>query len=39
MSEKTLAGKVALVAGACIVWLRSRKTAAAAPAKEPELVA
>ena len=30
---------VALVAGACIVWLRSRKTAAAAPAKEPEVVA
>jgi uncharacterized membrane protein len=34
-----LAPVVALVAGACILWLRSRKIAAAAPAKEPEVVA
>jgi uncharacterized membrane protein len=30
---------VALVGAACIFWLRSRKTAAGAPAKESEVVA
>jgi uncharacterized membrane protein len=30
---------VAVVAAACIFWLRSRKIAVAAPAKEPEVVA
>jgi len=30
---------VAVVAAACILWLRSRKIAAAAPAREPEVVA
>jgi uncharacterized membrane protein len=30
---------VAVVAAACIFWLRSREIAAAAPAKEPEVVA
>jgi uncharacterized membrane protein len=30
---------VALVGAACIFWLRTRKTAAAAPAKESEVVA
>jgi hypothetical protein len=30
---------VALVSAACIFWLRSRKVAAAVPAKESEVVA
>jgi uncharacterized membrane protein len=34
-----LAPVVALVAAACIFWLRSRKVSAAAPAKESEVVA
>jgi uncharacterized membrane protein len=30
---------IALAAAACVLWLRSRKTAAAAPAREPEVAA